>query len=96
MFELAIRGVQMALKTADVAYLASLAHVHKAWAERWEAECFLQGDRERSSGMAISPLMDRELDGQGMCSLQVWLAALPFGIASWKFSIFPVADVSSS
>lgn len=51
--------VQVALKCADVGHLALPTDTHKVWVERLQSEYFLQGDRERENGMAISALMDR-------------------------------------
>jgi len=37
--------------------------VHLKWVQALEEEFFLQGDREKESGLPVSPLMDREKNG---------------------------------
>lgn len=45
----------------DVAgHLSAQQEVHKAWTSRLEAEFFNQGDQERSRGLQVSALMDRD------------------------------------
>ena len=51
--------LQVALKCADIAHLALPVDLHRTWVQRLQDEFFLQGDREREAGMAVSALMDR-------------------------------------
>lgn len=56
-------ALQVALKCADLGHLASPRPVHRRWVACLEEEFFRQGDREKGSGLGVSPLMDREKNG---------------------------------
>ncbi|KAK9861815.1 hypothetical protein WJX84_012136 [Apatococcus fuscideae] len=60
MLEQKVLAAQVALKCADIGHLSAQQEVHKAWTSRLEAEFFNQGDQERSRGLQVSALMDRE------------------------------------
>lgn len=55
--------LQAAMKCADVGHLALEWNMHKAWVKLLEAEFFEQGDREKTLGMDVSFLMDRDKKG---------------------------------
>ncbi|KAK9817422.1 hypothetical protein WJX74_010557 [Apatococcus lobatus] len=55
-----VLAAQVALKCADIGHLSAQQQVHKVWTSRLEAEFFNQGDQERSRGLQVSALMDRE------------------------------------
>ncbi|KAK9804991.1 hypothetical protein WJX73_009166 [Symbiochloris irregularis] len=63
-------AAQCVLKGADIGHLALPYRCHDQWVQRLQAEWFSQGDRERSSGMPISAMMDREKPGN-LASSQV-------------------------
>ena len=56
-------ALQVALKCADLGHLTSSQDVHKQWVGLLQEEMFRQGDRERSLGQPVSPLMDRNKEG---------------------------------
>ncbi len=62
--------MQMVLKCADIGHLAAAPALHQRWAYQLEEEFFRQGDQEKTLGLPISPLMDRNLRG-GMTKSQV-------------------------
>lgn len=62
--------MQMLLKCADIGHLAAAPALHQRWAYQLEEEFFRQGDQEKTLGLPISPLMDRNLRG-GMTKSQV-------------------------
>ncbi|KAK9825726.1 hypothetical protein WJX74_001516 [Apatococcus lobatus] len=71
--------IQVALKASDLGHLAASRQVHQQWTSHLTEEFFQQGDRERSLGMKISPLMDRN-EKTGMIKSQVGffeIVALP-------------------
>ena len=57
-------------------HLSARQEVHKAWTSRLEAEFFNQGDQERSRGLQVSALMDRE-NRAGITKSQVLPAPPP-------------------
>ncbi|DBA77572.1 TPA: Pde-4p [Trebouxia sp. C0004] len=61
---------QMILKCADIGHLTAAPRTHKRWAIQLEEEFFRQGDKERSVGLTVSPLMDRNQQG-GMTRSQL-------------------------
>ncbi|KAL0037183.1 hypothetical protein WJX79_004360 [Trebouxia sp. C0005] len=61
---------QMILKCADIGHLTAAPRTHKRWAVQLEEEFFRQGDKERSVGLTVSPLMDRNQQG-GMTRSQL-------------------------
>ncbi|KAF6253310.1 hypothetical protein COO60DRAFT_1547491 [Scenedesmus sp. NREL 46B-D3] len=58
-----VLGLQMALKCADVGHVTAALPVHMRWVNQLEEEFFRQGDVERQTSMAISPLFDRAKQG---------------------------------
>nr|CAG4710030.1 unnamed protein product [Naegleria fowleri] len=52
-------ALQIAIKMADVSNPARPIGIALKWTERITEEFFAQGDLERNSGLAISPMMDR-------------------------------------
>jgi cAMP-specific phosphodiesterase 4 len=54
---------QVALKCADLGHLAEARDVHARWVACLEEEFFRQGDREKASGLPVSPLFDRDKPG---------------------------------
>ena len=62
--------VQIVLKCADIGHLAAAPETHKKWAYLLEEEFFRQGDKERDTGLPVSPLMDRGHKG-GMTRSQI-------------------------
>ena len=55
--------LQMGLKCADLGHLTADRDVHTRWVRCLEEEFFRQGDREKSRGVPVSPLMNREVHG---------------------------------
>ncbi|GAX77392.1 hypothetical protein CEUSTIGMA_g4838.t1 [Chlamydomonas eustigma] len=55
--------LQMCLKMSDLGHLSSAPAVHVKWVQKLEAEFFIQGDKERSAGLPVSPLMERTKEG---------------------------------
>jgi hypothetical protein len=53
-------ALEMTLKCADIAHGAKNLDLHKYWSGLITREFFLQGDKEREAGIAVSPLCDRE------------------------------------
>ena len=51
-----------AIKAADLGHAAKSFEAHERWARLITEEFFALGDRERDSGLIISPLCNRELD----------------------------------
>merc|ERR1712151_685704 len=51
------------MKAADLGHTALPWRQHTKWVERLEAELFAQGDQEKSLGLPVSFLMDREKPG---------------------------------
>lgn len=60
---------QMILKVADLSHLTSSWDVHVHWVAQLEEEYFRQGDKEQSTGIPVSALMDRS--GKGVTASQV-------------------------
>ena len=56
-----ILKMQLIVKCADVCHPARPLKQHLEWSRRIRDEFFDQGDRERSKGMKISPLCDRNI-----------------------------------
>eukprot|EP00002_Diphylleia_rotans_P002871 TRINITY_DN1186_c0_g1_i3.p1 TRINITY_DN1186_c0_g1~~TRINITY_DN1186_c0_g1_i3.p1 ORF type:complete len:884 (+),score=163.24 TRINITY_DN1186_c0_g1_i3:258-2909(+) len=52
--------MKVALKVADVGHVAKKEDLHEKWTNLIQSEFYLQGDREKSSGLPVSPFMDRE------------------------------------
>jgi hypothetical protein len=50
---------KLLLKAADVGHAAKPASLHLKWSQRIVEEMFRQGDVERTMGMSVSPLMNR-------------------------------------
>eukprot|EP00727_Mastigamoeba_balamuthi_P012181 m51a1_g7586 putative 3 -cyclic-nucleotide phosphodiesterase (907) ;mRNA; r:203501-206384 len=59
--------MQMMLKMADISNSTRGWPVCQRWAQRVMEEFFLQGDRERSASLAISPFMDRTTTDTPKC-----------------------------
>lgn len=59
----AVMLLQVAMKCADLGHLALDWKMHLAWVRNLEEEFFAQGDREKSHGLPVSFLMDRDKTG---------------------------------
>lgn len=55
--------LQMAIKVADLAHLATSSAVHEQWVGALEAEFYSQGDEEKARQMPVSGMMDRQKPG---------------------------------
>ena len=55
--------LKVAIKCADIGHLASTGATHRKWVSCLEEEMFRQGDKEKTMGLPISPLMDRRKAG---------------------------------
>jgi hypothetical protein len=55
--------LQATMKCADLGHLALDWEKHLEWAHLLQDEFFLQGDREKSLGLSVSPFMDRDKPG---------------------------------
>jgi hypothetical protein len=53
--------MKLAIKCGDVSHPSRPLEQHLEWSKRISEEFFLQGDLERSRGMSISPLCDRNV-----------------------------------
>jgi hypothetical protein len=53
----------MALKCADLSHICSPLPIHLKWVAALEEEMFRQGDKEKTAGLHVSPLCDREKVG---------------------------------
>lgn len=61
--EEAVLVLKIALKCADFGHSTMQWGTHLRWSDRLENEFFLQGDREKQLGLAVSDLMDRDTPG---------------------------------
>lgn len=52
-------ALSMAIKMADISNCGRPEHLYLTWSSKIADEFFLQGDRERNLGLAVSPFMDR-------------------------------------
>jgi len=70
-------ALQIAIKMADVSNPVRPLGIALKWTERITNEFFAQGDLEKNSGMAISPMMDRATQhvGKGQIAFMNYLVA---------------------
>jgi len=52
--------MQMVMKVADVSHPCKMWNIHVQWSNLISNEFFLQGDRERDSGLPVSPLCNKD------------------------------------
>ena len=63
--------MQLAIKCADVGHPSRKLELHLLWSDRIKEEFFQQGDKEKSKGISISALCDRNVPISSYPSSQI-------------------------